>query len=126
MFFVNNEHENWNLSLDGAIELHLSNRNIMAFRNRTVAPGINADINVSAIDHFERDFDGVRVAGRKALHHVRKISFAQAGIAHFRTVLRQVDRRAADHRGLLARLVHRDSMMMSIRFAQKSWLQSEI
>jgi len=65
--FVNDENENWNPPLDGAIELHLSNRDVVAFGFVSVAPGEDADINVRTIDHFERDSDAVRVAGRHSV-----------------------------------------------------------
>ncbi|MGA2173899.1 MAG: hypothetical protein ABSH38_02840 [Verrucomicrobiota bacterium] len=84
-------------SLNGPIELHFGYRNIAAVRHPAISPGINADVYIRLIDHFQRSGNARRIPRRKMLHANRVEACAQAGFDGLLSVLRQIDRRAADH-----------------------------
>lgn len=102
------------LAFQRAIEFHLDDRDlpgVVKSRYPAVAVRIDADKDVGVVYHLERNANAVGVTSGQLLHADRKDSFVQTCFHSLLPVLRQVERRAADHRSQLSGLVHRPSQI---------------
>ncbi len=84
----------------------------MPFGFMAVAPREDANVNVRLVHYFERLANGVGIARGKMFHADGKDALPQASIDDLFTMPRQVNRRATDHCGELARLVYRVSAVV--------------
>ncbi|MEO5716786.1 MAG: hypothetical protein ABIT37_25125 [Luteolibacter sp.] len=92
------------LALHCVIKLEFGDGFVASLRHPTVAPSINADVNVGFVHHFEGDFDSVSITGGEMLHPDGEDASRETGFLDDGTMFFQIQRGAADHRSELAGL----------------------
>lgn len=94
---VHQKDEDRDSALDGAVELHLGDRDFVPFWDVPVAPSEDSDVNVGFVDQSERFRDRSLVSRRQLLHREGHRAAAQTGVTRLLSMFGQVDRGAADH-----------------------------
>jgi hypothetical protein len=88
---VHRKDEDGNTALDGVVELHFGDGDVVPFWHVAVSPGVDTNVDIGLIYHLQRYANGIRIARRKMLHGEWADALAQAGIHRFLAVPRQID-----------------------------------